>query len=35
LGAATNKVSQNSKNINSKTSTAGQLRLKATKALLD
>lgn len=35
LGAATDKISQNSKNINSKTSTAGQLRLKAAQALLD
>ena len=35
LGAATDKISQNSKNINSKTSAAGQLRLKATQALLD
>ena len=35
LGAATDKISQNSKNINSKTSAAGQLRLKAAQALLD
>ena len=35
LGAATDKISQNSKNINNKTSAAGQLRLKAAQALLD
>lgn len=35
LGAATGKISQNSQNINSKTSAAGQLRLKAAQALLD
>lgn len=35
LGAATDKISQNNQNINSKTSTAGQLRLKAAQALLD
>ena len=35
LGAATGKISQNNQNINSKTSAAGQLRLKAAQALLD
>nr|DAO12789.1 MAG TPA: hypothetical protein [Caudoviricetes sp.] len=35
LGAATGKISQNSQNINSKTSASGQLRLKAAQALLD
>ena len=34
-GAATGKISQNNQNINSKTSAAGQLRLKAAQALLD
>lgn len=34
-GAATGKISQNNQNINNKTSAAGQLRLKATQALLD
>lgn len=35
LGAATGKISQNNQNINSRTSAAGQLRLKAAQALLD
>ena len=35
LGTRTTSMPQNSQNINSKTSTAGQLRLKATQALLD